>query len=135
MPPGTVRTSSVGDDAGVLTSVVALAVAAYAWWVTGLRPFSAGATIAVVGAGAAAVLAGRLRLPPRPAGDGTARDAAPWAALVAALVAWQLAAWAQEPRDDHPTLSSLTNAALDARPLRAAAVVAWLAAAAWLGRR
>jgi hypothetical protein len=55
--------------------------------------------------------------------------------VVAALGAWQLAAWAQSPRDEHPTLSSLTNAVLDARPVRAAAVALWLAGAAWLGRR
>ena len=79
---------------------------------------------------------GRALLPPRPAVRGvSAPDLAPWGVAVAALVAWQLAAWASEPRSDHPTLSSLANAALDPRPVRAIAVVAWLAGAAWLGRR
>ena len=82
--------------------MAAVAAVAYAWWVTGLRPFS---------------------------------GLAPWAVAVVALAALQLSAWASEPRADHPTLSSLTNAALDPRPARVAAVVAWLAGAAWLGRR
>ena len=109
--------------------LVALGVVAYAWWVTGLEPFSATATVAVLGGGIAAVAFGRLRLPGQPPAEGGAarQAAAAWGGVVAA--------WAQEPRDEHPTLSSLTNAALDARPLRAAAVVAWLAGAAWLGRR
>ena len=125
----------VGDHAGVPT-LVAAGIAAYAWWVTGLRPFSGWATAAVVGAGVAAAVAGRLVQSPRPpAADAHPAAAAPWAALVVALVVWQLVAWASEPRADHPTLSSLANAALDPRPLRAVAVVAWLGGAAWLARR
>jgi hypothetical protein len=126
----------VGDHAGVPTAVVAVAALGYAWWVTGLEPFSALATVAVVGGGAAATVLGRLLLPPRPAVGGVATvDLAVWAVVVAALVALQLAAWASEPRTDHPTLSSLADDALDPRPLRAAAVALWLAGAAWLGRR
>ena len=116
--------------------MAAAGAVAYAWWVTGLEPFSALATVAVVGGGAAAMVLGRLLLPPRPVVGGVAAaDLAVWAAAAAALVALQLAAWASEPRTDHPTLSSLANAALDPRPLRAAAVVAWVGAAAWLARR
>ena len=118
-------------------TVAALGVVAYAWWVTGLEPFSALATAAVVGGGAAAVVLGRSLLPRRRPVTGVvvAEVATRWGAAVAALAAWQVAAWMQEPRADHPTLSSLTNAALDARPVRVAAVAAWLAGAAWLGRR
>ena len=108
--------------------------AAYGWWAVSLTPFSAGATAAVVGAGAAAVVLGSLRTPPprRPVGG---RRLAPWAVLGAALAAWQMAAYAEHPRRDHPTLSSLTNELLDSRTGRAAAFVVWLAAAAQLGRR
>ncbi len=118
-------------------AVAALGIVAYAWWVTGLEPFSVLATGAVVGAGVAAAVFGHLRLPRhRPVTGGAARRAAVrWSAVVAALAAWQLVAWLQEPRAEHPTLSSLANAALDARPVRAAAVAAWLLGAAWLGRR
>ena len=63
------------------------------------------------------------------------RAAAPWVVLVVALLAWQLAAYVQHPRSDHPTLSSLTNTALDPRPIRALAFAAWLLTAGWLARR
>ncbi|HEX6596295.1 MAG TPA: hypothetical protein VF045_05135, partial [Acidimicrobiales bacterium] len=59
----------------------------------------------------------------------------PWTAVAAATALWQLAAYLQHPRTDHPTLSSLTNAVLDSHPARALAFVAWLAAAAALARR
>jgi hypothetical protein len=112
------------------------AAVAYAWWVTSLRPFSGPATAAVVGGGLAAMVLGRQFLPPRPpAGPVAFADLARWGLAVGALVVWQLIAWASEPRSDHPTLSSLANAALDPRPVRAVAVVAWLVGAAWLGRR
>ena len=117
----------------VVGSVVAVA---YAWWLTGLRPFSASATAAVVGGGITAMVLGRVLLPPRPPAAGLAAgDLVCWAVAVAAVVGWQVAAWASAPRSDHPTLSSLANAALDPRPVRVVAVVAWVAGAAWLGRR
>ena len=105
----------------------------YGWWVTGLRPFSLLATAAVVGAGlGAALLAGTRRRPDvepvAPAG------AIVWAVLVVGLAAWQLAAFVQAPRADHPTLSSIANATLETRPVRAVAFAAWLAGAAWLSR-
>lgn len=95
----------------------------------------------------------RTRAPgvsPRPAASGarapgaSPRPAAPrarapggarWGALAVVAAAWQLAAYLQEPREDHPTLSSLTNAALDSQPARAAAFVVWLLATVGLARR
>ena len=111
-----------------------LALAAYALWAVGLSPFSAGATVAVVGAGVAAMLAGsRAKRRGGPTGgDGRVW---PWIPLAGFLAAVQLIAYAQQPRDDHPTLSSLTNAALDSHAARAAAFVAWLAIAVELARR
>lgn len=100
----------------------------------GLAPFSASATAAVLAAGVAAMAWG-ARLPPRPRPPVSGREAAPWAALGLAAAAWQLAAYVQHPREDHPTISSLANALLDSRPARAAAFVAWLVAAAGLSRR
>lgn len=105
------------------------------WWATGLEPFSTRATSAVLASGvvAMAVGAGRRRVDrPRALSLGAT---APWIALVAALAAWQLAAYVQHPRADHPTLSSLTNAALDPRPIRVVAFAAWVLAAGWLARR
>jgi hypothetical protein len=112
-------------------------VAAYAWWAVGLAPFSWPATLAVVGAGAAAAAWGawhRRAAAPGAPGASVAR-VAPWAALAAVAAVWQLAAYLQHPRDDHPTLSSLTNAALDSHAARAAAFVVWLAATVALARR
>ena len=124
------------DDAAVPATVAALALFAYGWWATGVAPFSGRATVAVLGAGAAAMVAGRLLLPARgPAAGAPARAVVTWALLAAAVAAWQLAAWLSTPRDEHPTLSSMTNEVLDARPVRALALAAWVAAAAWVGRR
>ena len=109
------------------------AVGLYAWWAVGLTPFSATTSLAVVLAGVAAVGLGAWRrrpVPLRPRGR-----AGPWLVVIAALAAVQLSAYVQHPREDHPTLSSLTNAVLDSRPARTAALVAWLVAARGLGRR
>jgi hypothetical protein len=130
--------------------VAVAAVVAYAWWAVGLAPFSWQATVAVVAAGVAAAVGSawsgrRHRSSPAggvtdrpPARDTTAPTQAPgltrWAVLAVVAAAWQLAAYLQHPRDDHPTLSSLTNAALDSQPARAAAFVVWLVAAALLAR-
>jgi len=50
-----------------------------------------------------------------------------WVALLAALAIWEIAAFEQHPRDQHPTLSSMTNTALTPEPVRAAAFIGWLA--------
>jgi hypothetical protein len=111
-----------------------LATVAYAWWATGLAPFSLGATAAVVGAGLVAIAAGRRVRRPAPRRV-TVRQAAPWVVLASAAGAVQLASFVQTPRDDHPTISSLTNALLDSQPARAAALACWLALAVELARR
>lgn len=111
-------------------------VAVYAWWAVGLAPFSGRATAAVVLGGAAAMAVGarerrRRRLPP-------VRDMAgiaTWAALAATAGAWQLVAYLQHPRADHPTLSSLANEVLDSHLARAVTFVVWIAAARGLARR
>lgn len=107
---------------------------AYAWWAVARPPFSATATAAVVLAGFAAMAWGALR---RRAGRThvDAPRAVAWAAVALAAGAWQLAAYLQHPREEHPTLSSLANALLDSQPARAVAFTLWLVAAAMLGRR
>ena len=111
-----------------------LAALAYAWWAAGVAPFSLGATVAVVGAGLVAIAAGgrARRPPPRRV---TVRQAAPWIVLALAAGAVQLASFVQTPRDDHPTISAVTNALLDSQPARAAALACWLALAVELARR
>jgi hypothetical protein len=124
----------------VVAALSAVLAWSYAWWAVGRPPFSAAATAAVVLAGlAAAGLAalararaggnGPRRPVPAPAGVGR------WAVVVVAAAAWQLGAYLQHPRHDHPTLSSLTNAALDSHTARAAAFLAWLAVTVTLVRR
>ena len=107
---------------------------AYAWWAVARPPFSATAAAVVVLAGTAALGLGAVRRRQvRTQVD--LRRAGAWAALALAVGAWQLAAYLQHPRHDHPTLSSLANALLDSRPARAAAFALWLLGAAALGRR
>jgi hypothetical protein len=109
-------------------------VGAYGWWSVGLPPFSAAATLAVVLAGAAATALGICRrCPIAPRRPDT--SVAPWAVLAAVAGAWQLAAYLQHPRDDHPTLSSLANAALGSQAARTAAFVAWLLTTVAVARR
>jgi hypothetical protein len=109
-------------------------VLAYAWWASGLRPFSHAALAATVSAGLVAIAVGaRRRMPvlaPRPrAGEWV------WRVLLGALAAWELASFLQHPRADHPTLSSLVNGLLGDQPSRALAFLAWLCAGAYLSRR
>jgi hypothetical protein len=138
----------LGDHRPSARAVAAAAlVAVYGWWAVGLAPFSWEATVAVVGAGVAtAVWAARRRRRagpwsrPRPRGAvGTDETRGvgrvPWVLLAAAAAVWQLAAYVQHPRDDHPTLSSLTNAALESHAARTAAFVVWLVTIVALVRR
>ena len=112
----------------------AAAVGAYAWWAVARPPFSTAATVAVLLAGSLAVGIGALwSRSPRPAPDVPGWGA--WAALALALALWQLGAYLQQPREDHPTLSSLANALLDSQGARAAAFLVWLLAAVHLARR
>ena len=111
---------------------------AYGAWAVSLPPFSGTATTAVVAAGVVAMVVGAARsnrAPSRPVEPPAPAAVAPWAVLAAGLAAWQLAAYLQSPRRDHPTLSSLANALLDSHPARTLAFVLWLAAAWALARR
>jgi hypothetical protein len=58
-----------------------------------------------------------------------------WAVLAGAAGLWQLQAFLQHPRSQHPTVSSLTNDLLQSSPSRALAMLVWLAAGVWLARR
>lgn len=115
-------------------SAACVVVVGFAWWVVSLPPFSGLATGAVLLSGLAASLAGRAgRRRTRAAVN--ARRAGAWAALAAGAVAWEVLAYMQHPRPDHPTLSSLTNVLLDSHAARAAAFVVWLMAMLELARR
>lgn len=117
------------------TVTIAALATAFAWWATGLPPFSGTATVAVVGAGAVAMVAGARYLPPRVRPRLRVADAAPWVVLFGALVLLQVSAYLQHPRPEHPTLSYLINAALETHVARTTAFVGWLAGCVRLARR
>jgi hypothetical protein len=125
---------------GLVVGAVAIAaLAAYAWWAVALPPFSGEAAAAVVLAGAVAMVVGARQRPRRRASEAAAPTMPPgigrWVVLGAVAAAWQLAAYVQEPRADHPTMSSLTNIVLDSRATRTVAVVLWIVVARGLARR
>lgn len=100
------------------------------------RPFTLPALVAVLAGGLAAIAIGR-RLPARvapPAGEATSGERV-WTVLAGAVALWQLQAFLQHPRREHPTLSHLTNELLQSQPSRVAAMLIWLAAGVWLARR
>lgn len=112
-------------------------VVAYAWWSTGLRPFSWPALVAVEAAGIGAMALGARRRGTSPPPSWSLSDLriVAWGALLAGLIGWELAAYVQAPRAEHPTLSSIANAALQSHQARAAAFVVWLVLCGRLARR
>ncbi len=127
------------DDRLATAAGVAALTVAYAWFVTGLYPFTWPALAGTITGGVAVVAAARQRGTPRRALDpkaaGWRAGAAVWAVLFLALAAWELAAFLQHPRADHPTLSSLASGVFDSHATRAAAFLAWLGVGAVLARR
>ena len=115
--------------------VVTGAAVAYAWWTAGLRPFTWPALVAVGVAGAAAIVFGSRRRGATASSSREPRRALPWAVLCALLAGWEVAAYLQHPRADHPTLSALADQVLDWRPARALAFLVWLVVGADLARR
>lgn len=112
------------------------AVVGYAWVATGLRPFTVPSLVATVAGGLVAiVVGGRLSSSAANAWSPAVGGGWVWAALAAAGGIWQLQAFFQHPRRDHPTISSLTNELLQSHTSRTAAMVVWLAAGVWLARR
>jgi hypothetical protein len=98
------------------------------------RPLTDAAAVAVaIPALVLLVQAGRSR-PPVPAGVAgprVRRTAAAWGAVVALALAWELAAWLQQPAYnvssyDHPTASVLLDPVTEPWPLRWVAWCCWL---------
>jgi hypothetical protein len=127
----------------LLVGAIALTVLGYAWWATTLRPFTAPALVATVGAGLVALLLGsrlggtRHERVSRSSSASSSWSAGLtlWGVLVLGLALWELTAYLQQPRADHPTLSSLADSALDRHAPRALALALWLGVSADLGRR
>jgi hypothetical protein len=123
----------LGASKALLGASAALTVG-YAWVATGLRPFTLPALVATLGGGFIAIVVGRRSSPPVTACE-PLNGAWLWAALGGAAIVWELQAFLQRPRSDHPTLSSLTNDLLQRHPPRAGAMLVWLAAGWWVARR
>jgi hypothetical protein len=112
----------------------------YSWIASDLRsftdPIAVMVAIPIVIAGIA-VLRSRRR-PDVAAAMGepvTRRGTWVWVTLIALLLAWELISYGLSPRVDHPTLSSIADAIMEARPRRFVVFVAWLAFGYWLFRR
>ncbi|HEV2760997.1 MAG TPA: hypothetical protein VGV86_15665 [Acidimicrobiales bacterium] len=118
-----------------LPVVGAALAAAYAWVAAGLRPFTWPSLVSVAIAGIVAITLGTRNRRPSKSSAHVRSGALPWGVLCALLAAWELAAYAQSPRADHPTLSVLADQLLDWRPARALAFLAWMALGADLARR
>ena len=112
------------------------ATAGYAWWATSLRPFTSVALAATLAGGLVAVAVGAAlsRVPRRGPAEGRAGRPG-WLVLLVGFAAWELASFLQHPRSEHPTMSSLANGALSVHPVRALAMVLWLALGLRIVRR
>jgi hypothetical protein len=121
---------------GRVTWRVAAVVAAalvYSWIASGLRPFTHPEAVAVA---VPLVIGGIAMLRVHPdAIDTTRRGSWVWAALFAALLAWELVSYRLSPRVDHPTLSSIADWAMSTHPSRFVMFAAWLGVGYWLFRR
>jgi hypothetical protein len=116
-------------------TAAAAAAGAIAWWTAGLRPFTWPALLVVGAAGVGTIVVGtRTRRPLQP-GTNHVKGAAIWGIACALLVGWELAAYLQHPRADHPTLSALVEPVIDWRPTRALAFLSWVALGVDLSRR
>jgi hypothetical protein len=119
-------------------AVVIVAVALiYSWIASGLRAFTHPEAVAVSIPLAIAGIA-LIRSQPRARGVGDrvkGRGTWVWVTLLALLLVWELISYRLSPRVDHPTLSSIADAAMSTHPGRFAVFSAWLAAGYWLFRR
>jgi hypothetical protein len=122
------------QQALVWGGVAIVVVFAYGWWAVSLPPFSWQATAAVVGGGAVGLLVGSRRRR-RSRGKGPATGVGWWLAVAGAMALWQLVAYVQAPRHEHPTVSSLANALLETQPARATAFVLWVLGGVALAQR
>lgn len=105
---------------------MALAVA-YGWWAAARTPFTLEAHVATLAPAAALLWFGRrdrsATAPSEPSVPVTGLAA--WGLLVGAVVGFELFNYLQQPRQAHPTMSSLVNE-VDTTAVRRLLFVAWL---------
>jgi hypothetical protein len=112
-------------------AITGLAVAAcWSWFASGVRTFTRPAEVLTF-VPAVLVLVLTLRpkarftvglAEPRPSW----RTLLAWVAAAAAVVGWELSELFSQPRQAHPTLSSIINALLSTHPSRFLGFLAWL---------
>ncbi|HEX6310210.1 MAG TPA: hypothetical protein VF152_01125 [Acidimicrobiia bacterium] len=123
--------------ASVARTAAWVAVAAYALVLGTTESFTWPAALLTAGSAVLVVLlAARtgLRRPPSRAAVPPSGILA-WLGLGVAVGVWWLSAYLQSPRSDHPTVSSLLDAADAHVPLRAAVFLGWLLLGVTLARR
>lgn len=108
-----------------------IVILGYSWLATGLRAFTIPIDVAV---GVPTVIL--LGFSWRRSGLGRVRsdqrDRPPrssllvWSALVGALALWELVAYVSSPRQNHPTLSSISDDITSGHPARAVVFALWL---------
>lgn len=128
--------TALRTPARTTTVAVVTAALAYAWWAATIEPFTAEAHAAVFAAAAVVLAAGSwarhrwpVAVPALPAAG-----LAAWAALVAAVVGFELYNFFSHPRAEHPTMSSLINE-VDTSAVRRVMYAAWLGLGWHLARR
>jgi hypothetical protein len=116
--------------------VVAVALV-YSWIASGLRAFTHPEAVAVsIPLAVAGIALIRSQHRARAPGDRlTGGGTWVWVTLLALLLAWELVSYRLSPRVDHPTLSSIADAAMSTHPGRFVVFSAWLASGYWLFRR
>jgi hypothetical protein len=108
-----------------------IALMGYSWSATGLRPFTVPIDVAVgvpililLGLSWRRSRLGRVQSDQR---DRPTRGSlVVWSALIGALAVWELAAYVASPRQDHPTLSSISDDITSGHPARAVVFALWL---------
>ncbi len=113
----------------------AIALLAYACVVAAARSFTWPALVLTAIPGIAILVLATRRSANRPREHGPGRGLSVWAAFAAAVLVWELIAFVQSSRGDHPTISSILDVADAHRPLRAALFVGWIALGRELVRR
>jgi hypothetical protein len=118
-------------------AVVVVAVALiYSWIASGLRAFTHPEAVAVsIPLAIAGIALIRSQPRARAADRVKGRGTWVWVTVLALLLAWELISYRLSPRVDHPTMSSIADAAMSTHPGRFAMFAAWLAAGYWLFTR
>ncbi len=105
------------------------------------QPFGWPATVLVLVVGAVALVCA-IRAPSsvEPKDPPLRRGTAAWSALLLVAAGWESYAFVRQPdwtkpSDQHPTLSTLLDPALEQGPLRFAGWLTWLAVGLWLVTR